>query len=333
MLTRLRILIVSQDVKFFEALKSALNSYPQVNVILQVKMQSDIENNLSPTQSTIILVDTETVLLNQLLFTRITEHSKNTRLIFTAYKEANIGQLASAKIREFFPKPIIINDFNIKRLVNMIMTRLGESTQKSMPDNIARASSTTAGVARKLIAIAASTGGVDALENVIQHLPTTIPPVLLVIHMPQGFTKMFATRLNRNYRVSVAEAKTGDFLQQGQVLIAPAGKHMQLLDNNGKLSVNCFLGEKVHSVIPSADVLFESIANIPRLNAVGVILTGMGADGAMGLKMMRDNGARTIGQDKASSAIYGMPKVAMDIGAVEFQLPLNQIVNKILSLV
>ena len=186
---------------------------------------------------------------------------------------------------------------------------------------------------QKIIAIAASTGGVEALTHVLSCLPPTVPPVLIVQHMPVGFTNLFAARLDKKLPLSVKEAQTGDILIRGQVLVAPAGKHMKVVNHLGKLSVECFLGPKVQSVIPSADVLFESVANIIRKNAIGVILTGMGADGADGLMMMKQQGAKTVGQDRESSTIYGMPKMAYDRGAIDYQLPLNQIANKIMSLV
>jgi len=183
----------------------------------------------------------------------------------------------------------------------------------------------------KIIAIGASTGGVEALEQIFSEFPTDIPPVVVVLHMPIGFTKLFATRLNASMAVTIKEAATGDFLQKGVVLIAPAGQHMRVVNKGGRQAVECFNGPKVQSVIPSADILFESIAN-ERIRAVGVILTGLGADGADGLLKMRQNGLETIGQDKASSAVYGMPKVAYEKGAVQYQLPLNQIAEKILTL-
>jgi len=186
---------------------------------------------------------------------------------------------------------------------------------------------------RKIIAIAASTGGVEALEQLISSFPATIPPVVLVLHMPPGFTKMFAARLNGKFAVSVKEAQSGDYLELGQILVAPAGKHMQIVSRMGKLAVDCFLGEKINSVMPSADVLFESVADLQRQNAVGVILTGLGGDGAKGLLKMKNQGAPTIGQNKETSAIYGMPKVAKEMGAVQYELPLNRIAEKILSLV
>ena len=184
----------------------------------------------------------------------------------------------------------------------------------------------------KLIAIAASTGGVEALEQIAATLPANIPPTLFLIHMPAPLTNVFALRLNMMYAGTVTEAKTGDILQNGNILVAPGGKHMQLVNTFGKLSVNCVVGERVNFVIPSADVLFESIATAMPNNTLGVILTGIGNDGATGLKLMRDKGARTIGQDEASSVVYGMPKVAYNQGAVEFQLPLDLISRKIMDI-
>lgn len=186
---------------------------------------------------------------------------------------------------------------------------------------------------QKVIAIGASTGGVEALEHLFHLLPPTIPPVVLVIHMPIGFTKLFAARLNKMMKITVKEAQQADYLLHGQVLVAPAGKHMQIIRHNDRLAVDCYLGEKVQHVIPSADVLFESVAKTLQKDAIGVILTGMGADGARGLLSMRECGAVTIGQNRETCAIYGMPKVAKEMGAVEYELPLDKIADKILSLV
>jgi len=186
---------------------------------------------------------------------------------------------------------------------------------------------------KKVIAIGASTGGVEAIETLISRLPASVPPVVLVLHMPIGFTKLLATRLNGLYSVAVKEARTGDLLKYGQVLLAEAGKHMITLNKDGALTVECYAGPKVQHVIPSADVLFESVAKVSQKNAIGVILTGMGADGARGLLAMRKAGASTIGQNRETCAIYGMSKVAKEMGAVQYELPLNEISDKILSLI
>ncbi|MCL2855887.1 MAG: CheB methylesterase domain-containing protein [Defluviitaleaceae bacterium] len=185
----------------------------------------------------------------------------------------------------------------------------------------------------KIIAIGASTGGVEALGQLLSGLPDSAPPVLLVIHMQAGMTRLFANHLDGDIKLSVKEAVDGDVLKKGQVFIAPSGKHMRVISRNGQqVFVECKAGAKVQSCIPSADVLFDSVADVFKQNAIGVILTGVGADGARGLLRMREKGASTIGQDEQSSAVYGMPKVAMEMGAVQHQLPLNRIANKILSL-
>ena len=184
----------------------------------------------------------------------------------------------------------------------------------------------------KIVAVGASTGGIGALEQLFSQLPLQIPPILLVVHLPAGFTRLYAGRLSASHGYDFKEAETGDEVVRGRVLIAPAGKHMTVKQVGSRLFAECFVGEKVQYVIPSADVLFESVADTAGEEAVGVILTGMGADGARGLKKMRESGARTIGQDRETSAVYGMPKVAYEIGAVELVLPLDKIAEKIASL-
>ena len=185
----------------------------------------------------------------------------------------------------------------------------------------------------KTIAIGASTGGVDALATILKQLPPETPPILLTIHMQPGMTRLYADQLDNQLVLSVKEAETGDALLTGSVLVAPTGKHMKVVNRCGNLSVNCQPGEKVQHALPSVDVLFESVAEEIRGNAIGVILTGIGADGARGLLKMRNSGASTIGQDEDTCVVYGMPKVANEMGAVMYELPLNQIADKILSLI
>ena len=184
----------------------------------------------------------------------------------------------------------------------------------------------------RIVAIGASTGGIEALEQVFSRLPEFIPPILLVVHLPNGFTKLYVARLSASYSYDFKEAVTGDTVERGRVLVAPAGQHMIVNLDRGKLVVECFTGEKVQYVIPSADVLFESVAKVVQDKAVGVILTGMGADGARGLKKMREGGASTIGQDRETCVVYGMPKVAAEMGAVEHVVPIYHVAEKIMSL-
>lgn len=180
-----------------------------------------------------------------------------------------------------------------------------------------------------IIAIGASTGGTEAVASVIRKLRKNVPGIVLVQHMPQGYTKMFAQRLNNEGEVSAKEAKSGDVVMPGQVLLAPGNKQMRIVKVNGMYQVDCSYGPRVTGHCPSVDALFDSVARIAGSDAIGVLMTGMGSDGAKGLLAMKNAGARTIGQDEKTCIVYGMPKVAYEIGAVDWQVPLDQIPQKI----
>lgn len=182
-----------------------------------------------------------------------------------------------------------------------------------------------------VIAIGASTGGTEAILEVVRNFPASTPGVVITQHMPAGFTSMYAERLNRICAMEVREAKNGDRLHPGLILLAPGGMQMRLVPLGGSYSVSVLPGEKVNGHRPSVDVLFDSVAAHAREQAIGVLLTGMGADGAAGLLRMRKNGAFTIGQDKDSCVVYGMPMEAWKIGAVCRQLPLNAIGQAVLN--
>lgn len=184
----------------------------------------------------------------------------------------------------------------------------------------------------QIIAIGASTGGTEAIVSILKELPNTIPGIVIVQHMPPNFTRMFAERLNSITSLNVKEAQTGDQVLPGHVLVAPGDYHMKVYKSGSSYYIRCFKGEKVNGHCPSVDVLFKSVAAEAGKNAIGIILTGMGSDGAKGLLAMKNSGARTIGQDENSSVVYGMPKVAYNIGAIEKQAPLVKIPGLILTL-
>ena len=184
-----------------------------------------------------------------------------------------------------------------------------------------------------VIAIGASTGGTEAIYEVVKAFGKDIPGIVVTQHIPPGFSAMFAERLNRQCTVSCKEAVTGDIVKPGQILVAPGDKQMRLVKVGDVYQVECRTEEKVNGHCPSVEVLFESVAKVAGKNAIGVLLTGMGSDGAKGLLSMRNAGAETIGQDKNTSVVYGMPMEAYKMGAVKFQLPLNEIPKKVMALV
>ena len=182
-----------------------------------------------------------------------------------------------------------------------------------------------------MVVLGASTGGTDALEQVLRAFPKDMPPVLVVQHMPAGFTKMYAERLNRSCKMTVKEAEDGDRLQRGLVIIGAGENQLRLLRDGRGYYISSKPGEKVSGHCPSVDVLFSSAAEAAGKNAVGAIFTGMGKDGAEGLLKMRNAGAFTVGQDKDTCVVYGMPMEAYKIGAVEVQAPLYNIADIIMK--
>ncbi len=185
----------------------------------------------------------------------------------------------------------------------------------------------------KVFAIGSSTGGVQALMEVLTAFPANAPGTLVVQHMPANFTKSFADRLNDNCAVTVSEARDGDRIVPGKVLLAPGGYHMMLRRSGASYYVTVKDGPMVCLQKPSVEVMFNSVAKYAGANAVGAILTGMGKDGALGLLNMRQAGARTIAQDEKSCVVFGMPKEAIEQGAAEKIMPLNQIAKGMIDLV
>lgn len=184
---------------------------------------------------------------------------------------------------------------------------------------------------KKIVTIGASTGGVEALKLVLLHLPADCPPILITQHMPERFTASFARRLDSECAMRVSEARDGDTIEAGHVYIAPGARHLELAKSGGKFVCRLTDDPPVSGHRPSVDVLFRSAARVAGPDIVGVILTGMGKDGSEGMVELRQAGATTLGQDEASSLIYGMPRVAFERGAVQRQYSLNDMAEAILE--
>lgn len=183
----------------------------------------------------------------------------------------------------------------------------------------------------KPIVLGASTGGTQAIESVLTSLPADSPGMAIVLHMPEKFTAMYAQRLDGLCAMEVREARDGDRLERGVALIAPGGRHMQLRKSGGQYYVSVADGPPVNRHKPSVDVLFRSAADCAGRDALAIILTGMGDDGARGMKALHDQGARTVAQDEASCVVYGMPKEAVALGAVDEVMPLGQVARAVMA--
>jgi len=203
------------------------------------------------------------------------------------------------------------------RAVAYVNMEAKKKAAAEIPRKATISSKALAQTTNKIIAIGASTGGTEALRVVLTSMPMNAPGILVVQHMPAQFTTSFANRLNDLCEMTVKEAQDGDSVTNGTVLIAPGNYHMLLRRSGARYYVNIKQGPMVHHQRPSADVLFDSVADYAGANAVGVILTGMGSDGAQGLLKMKNAGAKTIAQDEKSCVVFGMPKEAIKVGAAD----------------
>ncbi len=218
------------------------------------------------------------------------------------------------------------------RAASRVKVEKKETQEKNKPgsrESIKALAETT----NKVIAIGASTGGTEALKNVLSKMPPNSPGILVVQHMPANFTTAFAERLNGLCHVTVKEAKNNDSVTPGTALIAPGNYHMILRRSGARYYVEVKTGPMVHHQRPAVDILFKSTAKYAGANAIGVILTGMGADGAEGLLEMKQMGASTIAQNEKSCVVYGMPKEAVKMGAVDKIVHLDQIAEEIVRMV
>ncbi|MFP4618611.1 MAG: chemotaxis response regulator protein-glutamate methylesterase [Spirochaetaceae bacterium] len=193
-------------------------------------------------------------------------------------------------------------------------------------------SAVLAGTTDKVIAVGASTGGTVALRTMIEVFPPDMPGTVIVQHMPPKFTEMFADKLNSVAKVEVKEAKDGDSIIKGRVLVAPGGMHMAVKRSGGRYIVKCYEEEKVNGHIPSVDVLFHSVAKNVGVNSLGVILTGMGRDGAEGMLEMRKSGSRTLAQDERTCVVFGMPKEAYSYGGAERLVGIQDMTHEMVQL-
>lgn len=244
-------------------------------------------------------------------------------------------RIAGEHEAEFIRIPASLSNAGMDSFSNQFCTiiKLAASKAISMrvasPHPAAAAPAPPAGTGFRynLIAIGASTGGTEATAKILESLPANMPGVVITQHMPETFTKMYAERLDRISKLSVAEAKDGDRILPSTAFVAPGGLQMSVKKDARGYFIHCAPGEKVNGHCPSVGVLFDSVAKCAGSDAIGVILTGMGHDGAHELLHMREAGAFTIGQDHESCVVYGMPMVAYNVGAVMQQLPLDRIAD------
>lgn len=329
----IKVLVVDDSLVFRELLIQNLNRDPAITVVAAARDPYEARDAIIRHKPDVMTLDVELPRMSGIEFLRKLMPQYPLPVVVISALNDKVFDAMNAGAVDFVGKPAItsrtqLEDFIRNELLVKIKiastARIGNIKKKVHPSqNPGEAALMNSNL---LVAIGASTGGTEAIFEVVKGFGTDIPGVVIVQHMPPGFTGMYAKRLNDQCRVRVKEAQTGDQVRPGHVLIAPGGdQHMRIVKVNGVYQVECRNGPRVNGHCPSVDVLFESVAKTAKKDAVGIILTGMGGDGAKGLLAMRKAGAHTIGQDESTSIVYGMPKVAYDIGAVEQQVKLPDI--------
>ena len=317
-----------------------LNKDPAIQVVAVAGDPFEARDAIIAHKPDVMTLDVELPRMNGIEFLRKLMPQYPLPVVVVSSRSDKVFDALDAGAVEFVEKPVVTDRMQLEAFI-----------KSELPIKIKIASIAHIGTARKVqvpmpqmsaplhagsdlvVAIGASTGGTEAIAEVIREFEPDIPGVVVVQHMPPGFTDMYAKRLDSECSVRVREAKTGDPVLPGQVLIAPGGDaHMELVRVNGAYQVICRRGAKVNGHCPSVDVLFRSVAQVAGNRALGIILTGMGGDGARGLLEMKHAGAHTIGQDETTCVVYGMPKVAFDLGAVEFQEKLDDIAKRTYAL-
>ena len=337
----IRVLIVDDSKLFRNYLKAALEKDARLEVVGMASDPYEARDRILELHPDVMTLDVNMPKMNGIDFLRRLMPQYPMPVIVVSSACSAVFDAMEAGALDFVEKPASPNPSAVESMLNELILKVKISSTSNLRtrrkhrkyDSKDVQNAVTAQETKKIIAIGASTGGTEAIYEVIRGFPANCPPTLIVQHMPPVFTKMYADRMNASCTVNVYEAKNGDWLSPGTVLIAPGEHHMKLVKRGNRYKVEIYRGDKVNGHRPSVDVMFESVARIAGDKAVGIILTGMGRDGAKGLLQMRESGARTIGQSQDTCVVYGMPKAAYDIGAVECQVALDSISSRVLQLI
>lgn len=332
---KIRVLIVDDSLLFRNILSKELKEEQDIEVVGLAVDPMDALEKIEILNPDILTLDIEMPKMNGLTFLKKLMDEKPMKVVLVSSMKITVFDALQTGAVDFVKKPDMSSKDDLQIFFRELKSKIKIAAIAKLKLNpISKNIETTKLIItskQKIIAIGASTGGTEATLEILKKLPKDTPPILITQHMPAGFTKMYADRLNRVCELEVREAKNMDRLQKGLALVAPGDNQMKLLKDEKGYYITCNKGEKVSGHCPSVDVLFDSVAEVAGKNAIGIILTGMGKDGAQGLIKMKTKGAFTIGQDKDSSVVYGMPMVAFNIGAVMIQASCENIADLIIK--
>jgi two-component system, chemotaxis family, protein-glutamate methylesterase/glutaminase len=334
----IRVLIVDDSMVFREVLARGLSSDPSIEVVATAADPFEARDKLLQYSPDVMTCDVEMPRMNGIEFIRRLLPQYFLPVVVVSTVNEAVFDAMHAGAVDFQSKPNLRSVQDIELFIRELIAKVKAASHaktiipKASDVPVSQSVRQTFMSDNRIIAIAASTGGTVAIHKLLEKLPAGIPGIVIVQHIPPVYSRMFAERLNDMTPFQVKEAESGDVIAPGRVLIAPGDRHMRVRAIANGYMVECEPGPKVSGHCPSADVLFESVAREAGHRAMGILLTGMGYDGAKGLLQIRRKGGRTIGQDSDSSVVYGMPKIAFELGAVERQASLERIPHLICSI-
>lgn len=341
----IKVLVVDDSAIVRKLLSEQLSRSPQIKVVGTAPDPYVARDKIVALEPDVITLDVEMPKMDGITFLKKLMRYYPLPVIVVSSLTPKGSQLAMEALEagavEVIPKPG--SSYSVKELGDILIEKIRAAAQSKIPASVRLPATATQAVStielsglrfttEKVIAIGASTGGTEAIRKLLVQMPPDAPGIVIVQHMPAQFTSAFAKRLDELCKIRVTEATDGEALMEGKALIAPGNYHLVLSRSGAKYQVQVKTGPRVYYQRPSVDVLFHSVAREAGPNSVGVLLTGMGADGAKGLLAMRQAGARTIAQNEETCVVFGMPKEAIHLGAAEKVLPIEDIASEALRM-
>jgi len=347
-MNKIKVLVVDDSLLFRRTIVEGISTDPMIEVIAMAADPYEARDQIVRYKPDVMTLDIEMPRMNGIEFLKRLMPQYPLPTIMVSAVDSKVFEALAYGAVDFVVKSNIASTTSLDEFMKELIAKIKVAStatvsKKVLPahqpihKNIAEITIpvNTATISSKknlidIIVLGASTGGTEATEKVTSKLPSSLPPLLIVQHMPPLFTKMYAERLSRSSSLIIKEAETGDILQSGYGYVAPGDQHIKLIKTDNHYMIKCFQGPKVNGHMPSVDVLFESVASYFGSNAIAVILTGMGNDGAAGMNQLHDQGAYTIAQDEHTCVVYGMPKQAVLLGGVDKQSPIDDVAYQII---
>ncbi len=330
-----KVLVVDDSLFMREYIASALSSDPGIEIVGKAADPYEARDKIIELKPDVMTLDINMPKMNGIEFLKKLMPQYPMPVVVISAVGSNVFEALDVGAVDFITKPELKTERDKQQFISEMTVKIKIASiakvgqHKHSPASNAALEKQGAGAKNGIIAIGASTGGTEATLSILRELGSDLPGIVIVQHMPPVFTRLYAERLNNICAMEVKEAEDKDIVKPGRVLIAQGGLHMGVVKQGGGFAVECKVGEKISGHCPSVDYLFDSVAKLKGINRLGIIMTGMGSDGAKGLLAMRQSDAYTIGQDQKSCVVYGMPAVANRIGAVQKELPLDAIAHEI----